>query len=71
MEQVAEELQALADAANADSHARGRLRFGRLAIEYGIHQYQAQQRWAHWALQQLDHAEASGTHQAPDGPQAR
>jgi DNA-binding PadR family transcriptional regulator len=52
--QVATELRSLADAADADPHPRGRLRMGRLALEYGIFQYQAQQQWARWALEQLD-----------------
>jgi PadR family transcriptional regulator, regulatory protein AphA len=52
-EQAAAELRALADAADADPHPRGRLRFGRLAMEYGITQHEAQQQWAHWALTQL------------------
>jgi hypothetical protein len=47
------ELQAVAEAADAGSHPRGKLRFGRLALEHGIFQYQAQQQWAHWALKQL------------------
>jgi PadR family transcriptional regulator AphA len=62
-DQVAAELRALADAADTEPHPRGRLRFGRLAIEYGVHQYQAQQQWGHWALEQLDRAEAADPHQ--------
>jgi PadR family transcriptional regulator AphA len=53
-EETITELQSMADAADAGSHPRGKLRFGRLALEYGIFQYQAQQQWAHWALKQLD-----------------
>ncbi|MFE9479303.1 PadR family transcriptional regulator [Streptomyces spororaveus] len=67
-DQHAAELRALADAADTETHPRGRLRFGRLAIEYGIHQCQAQQRWAHWALEQLDQAEAAGS-TSPSGPE--
>ncbi|MFI8392685.1 PadR family transcriptional regulator [Streptomyces sp. NPDC085540] len=62
-DQVTVELRALADAADSEAHPRGRLRFGRLAIEYGVHQYQAQQRWAHWALEQLDRAETADPHE--------
>ncbi|WIX93268.1 PadR family transcriptional regulator [Amycolatopsis sp. DG1A-15b] len=53
-DQVVAELRSLADAADAAPHPRGRLRMGRLALEYGIFQYQAQQQWARWALEQLD-----------------
>ena len=70
-DQVAAELRALADAADTEAHPRGRLRFGRLAIEYGINQYQAQQRWARWALEQLEQAEAADVHQAPGGSAPR
>jgi PadR family transcriptional regulator, regulatory protein AphA len=55
-EQVAAELESLARAADADPHPRGRLRMGRLALQYGIFHYQAQQQWARWALDQLDQA---------------
>lgn len=48
------ELRAMADAADADEHPRGQLRFGRLAMELGIHQNQALREWAVWALDQLD-----------------
>ncbi|MEV6923752.1 hypothetical protein AB0M46_04450 [Dactylosporangium sp. NPDC051485] len=47
------ELLDIAAAADAEDYPRGRLRFGRLAIEYGIRSYQAQQEWARWALEQL------------------
>lgn len=48
------ELAAMAEAADADTgHPRGRLRFGRLAMELGRHQAEAQRRWAEWALDQL------------------
>jgi DNA-binding PadR family transcriptional regulator len=59
-EAVSAELRALADAADADPHPRGRLRFGRLALEYGVHQYQAQRRWAAWALNELDGPDPHG-----------
>ncbi|HEY6740178.1 MAG TPA: PadR family transcriptional regulator [Actinopolymorphaceae bacterium] len=55
-EETMAELKAIAAAADAGSHPRGRLRFGRLAVEYGIHQCEAQRRWAHWALRQLAEA---------------
>lgn len=48
------ELVGVAAAADANDHPRGGLRFGRLAIEYGIRSFQAQQEWARWALVQLD-----------------
>jgi PadR family transcriptional regulator AphA len=48
------ELRALADAADAGTHPRGRLRYGRLALEHGIYQAQATEAWARWALTQLD-----------------
>jgi len=50
------QLAAIASAADADAHVRGRLRFGRLAIEYGVRGFQAQADWARWALDQLDAA---------------
>lgn len=53
-EETITELQSIADAADAGTHPRGTLRFGRLALEYGILQYQAQQQWAHWALERID-----------------
>jgi DNA-binding PadR family transcriptional regulator len=53
-ETVAAELRAVAEAADADPHPRGRLRFGRLALELGIYQYEAQRQWAAWALNELD-----------------
>ncbi|PYC67887.1 PadR family transcriptional regulator [Micromonospora arborensis] len=53
------ELIDIAAAADAEAHPRGRLRFGRLAIEYGIRSYQTQQEWARWALEQLE-ASATG-----------
>jgi PadR family transcriptional regulator AphA len=53
-EALAAELRAMADLADTGTaHPRGRLRFGRLAIELGIHQAEAQRRWAAWALDQL------------------
>jgi PadR family transcriptional regulator AphA len=54
------ELRALADAADAEagSHPRGHLRFGRLAMEHGIYQAQATEAWARWALTQLDAAQS-------------
>jgi DNA-binding PadR family transcriptional regulator len=60
MEEAKEELarlRALVDAADAESHPRGRLRFGRLAAEYGLHSYAAVQRWGRWTLEQLEQAE--------------
>ena len=36
------------------------LPFGRLAGEYGVRQYDAVVRWARWALDRLDAAEAAG-----------
>ncbi|MFC4137523.1 MULTISPECIES: PadR family transcriptional regulator [unclassified Microbacterium] len=48
------ELLGVASAADAEDHQRGRLRFGRLALEYGIRSFQAQQEWARWALAQLE-----------------
>lgn len=48
------ELRALADAADAGTHPRGRLRYGRLALEHGIYQAQATQSWARWALAELE-----------------
>ncbi|RJO75215.1 PadR family transcriptional regulator [Nocardia panacis] len=53
-----DELRILAARADADTHPRGRLRFGRLAIEYGVHQYDALCRWADWARDVIDAAEA-------------
>jgi len=56
-ERTGAELRAMAEAADADEeHPRGPLRFGRLAIELGIHQSEAQRRWASWALDRLDGA---------------
>jgi hypothetical protein len=54
-EAMATELRAIAEAADAGAagHPRGRLRMGRLAIELGILQSQAQQQWAGCALAQL------------------
>jgi PadR family transcriptional regulator AphA len=56
-EQEAAELREMAAAADAGTHPRGRLRFGRLALEMGVLQADAQQRWARWALEQLDEAD--------------
>jgi PadR family transcriptional regulator AphA len=53
-ERTSVELRDLAAAADADPHPRGRMRYGRLALELGIRQAEAQQRWARWALDQLD-----------------
>ena len=50
------QLVGVAASADADDHERGRLRFGRLALEYGIRSFRAQQEWARWALEQLDAA---------------
>ncbi len=48
----------MAEAADADTqHPRGRLRFGRLALEMGVLQAEAQATWARWALERLDAAE--------------
>ncbi|BCJ39654.1 hypothetical protein GCM10010168_78910 [Actinoplanes ianthinogenes] len=58
-ESRAAELRSLAEAADADSHPRGGLRFGRLAMELGRYQAQAQREWARWALEQLGDDEAS------------
>jgi DNA-binding PadR family transcriptional regulator len=55
------ELRSITEGADAGDHPRGRLRFGRLAAEYGVHQYQALQQWAEWALRQLDEAECEAT----------
>jgi PadR family transcriptional regulator AphA len=53
-EAVIDELSELAEAADADdTHPRGRLRMGRLALELGIYRYRAQRDWARWALEQL------------------
>jgi len=53
-EAVIDELTELAEAADADdTHPRGRLRMGRLALELGIYRYRAQRDWAKWALEQL------------------
>lgn len=53
-EAITAELRAMADAADADlEHPRGRLRFGRLAMELGIYQSEAQRQWAAWALDRL------------------
>jgi DNA-binding PadR family transcriptional regulator len=52
-EQTTKELKTMAEAADADTHPRGRLRYGRLAMEYGILESEAQAQWAHWALDQL------------------
>ncbi len=51
------ELRSITEDADAGAHPRGQLRFGRLAAEYGVHQYRALQQWAEWALRQLDEAE--------------
>jgi DNA-binding PadR family transcriptional regulator len=53
-EALSAELREMADAADLDTHPRGRLRFGRLAMELGIHQCDAQREWAVWALAQID-----------------
>ncbi|MFC5827862.1 PadR family transcriptional regulator [Nonomuraea insulae] len=53
-EQMVAELRTVAEAADAGEHPRGGLRFGRLALQYGILQYEAQREWARWALAQLD-----------------
>jgi PadR family transcriptional regulator, regulatory protein AphA len=49
-------LESITEGADTDAHPRGRLRFGRLAAEYGVHQYRALRQWAEWALRQLDEA---------------
>jgi PadR family transcriptional regulator AphA len=51
------ELRSITERADAGAHPRGRLRFGRLAAECGVHQSLALQQWAQWALEQLDEAE--------------
>jgi DNA-binding PadR family transcriptional regulator len=56
-EREAAELRGMTAAADADTHPRGRLRFGRLALEMGVLQAEAQQRWARWALEQIDAGE--------------
>jgi PadR family transcriptional regulator AphA len=56
-EQEAAELREMAAAADAGTHPRGRLRFGRLALEMGVLQADAQRTWALWALEQLDDAD--------------
>jgi hypothetical protein len=48
----------LAAAADAGTHPRGHLRFGRLARQFGIFQAQATETWARWALAELDAAES-------------
>jgi PadR family transcriptional regulator, regulatory protein AphA len=53
-EQEAAEMREMAAAADAGTHPRGRLRFGRLALEMGILQADAQRTWALWALDLLD-----------------
>lgn len=53
-EQMVAELKAIAEAADAGEHPRGGLRFGRLALQYGILQHEAQREWARWALDQLE-----------------
>ena len=50
------ELRSITESADAGTHPRGRLRFGRLAAEYGVHQYRALQQGAEWALHELDEA---------------
>jgi DNA-binding PadR family transcriptional regulator len=54
------ELRATADAADAGTHPRGRLRFGRLALELGIYQAEATEAWARWALSELDSTPSPG-----------
>jgi PadR family transcriptional regulator AphA len=54
VEREAAELQEMAAAADAGTHPRGRLRFGRLALEMGVLQADAQRRWALWALDMID-----------------
>ncbi|MEV6346784.1 PadR family transcriptional regulator [Actinoplanes sp. NPDC051851] len=50
-----DELRTWAAAADADTtHPRGGLRYGRLALELGIHQNEATISWARWALTRLD-----------------
>ena len=39
----------------------GREGFGQLAAEYGLRQYEAVHDWALWAIEQLDHAQATTT----------
>lgn len=57
-EHLAAELRELAALADADTtHPRHGLRYGRLALEHGIYQADAQVQWAHWALHQLHHAD--------------
>lgn len=51
------ELRSITEGADAGAHPRGRMRFGRLAAEYGVHQGRALQQWAEWALHQLGEAE--------------
>lgn len=51
------DLRSITADADAEVTPQGRLRFGRLAAEYGVHQYRALQHWAEWALHQLDEAE--------------
>jgi DNA-binding PadR family transcriptional regulator len=54
----AAELRGMAEEADADAqHPRGRLRFGRLALEMGVLQAEAQATWARWALERLDAAD--------------
>jgi PadR family transcriptional regulator AphA len=61
-EQRVAELRDMATAADADSsHPRGRLRFGRLALEMGVLQAEAQRTWALWALERLDAADPDAT----------
>jgi PadR family transcriptional regulator AphA len=53
-EHQAAELREMAAASDAAPHPRGRLRFGRLALEMGVLQADAQRRWALWALDLID-----------------
>jgi PadR family transcriptional regulator AphA len=62
-EALAAGLREMAEAADVDTHPRGRLRFGRFAMELGIHQCEAQREWAAWALAQLDDADATDNRQ--------
>ncbi|MBF6413880.1 PadR family transcriptional regulator [Nocardia cyriacigeorgica] len=50
-------LQSIIEAADAQAHPRGGLRFGRLAADLGVRQYTALLEWAVWACRQLDEAE--------------
>ncbi|WP_159847550.1 PadR family transcriptional regulator [Nocardia sp. CY41] len=49
-----DELRSITARADADTHPCGKLRFGRLAAEYGIYQQEALYRWTEWALQVID-----------------